>query len=127
MTADQSTGNEASREEFDNFFGTRQEKKAPKIPQHELDQLFAKIRKIDRYPMESTKTRNVLIVGRTRSGKSTAVGVLKDPCYIPKNMRYYCFYLAYLLKAFSLIPWMLNSKVSHWQTDLTKPSTALTL
>jgi len=56
------------------------------IPKEKTLELQNGIRKINQFCLESTETRNVLIVGRTRSGKSTAVGVLKDPCYEPKSM-----------------------------------------
>jgi len=52
----------------------------------ELNKLLREVRINNKYPMEETQTRNVLMVGKTRSGKSTAVGVLKDPCYEPKAM-----------------------------------------
>jgi predicted GTPase len=32
-----------------------------------------------------TETRNCLLCGRTRSGKTTTMGVLKDPCFSPKS------------------------------------------
>ncbi len=38
------------------------------------------------FPIEHTSVRNVLIVGKTRSGKSTAIGVLKNPCFNPNMM-----------------------------------------
>jgi len=72
-----------SSKEEDDFFAV---KKKEKISEEELNELFRNIRTRDRFPMEETKTRNVLIVGRTRSGKSTAVGVMKDPCFEPKDM-----------------------------------------
>jgi len=37
------------------------------------------------FELIETETRNVLLLGKTRSGKSTAVSVLKDPCYEPKD------------------------------------------
>jgi len=33
----------------------------------------------------ATETRNVLLCGRTRSGKTTVMNVLKDPCHSPTN------------------------------------------
>jgi len=56
------------------------------IPESEIAKLKKDIRERNEFSLEETKTRNVLIVGRTRSGKSTAVGVLKDPCHEPKAM-----------------------------------------
>jgi len=74
-----------SEEQDDNFFNLDDDKEE-KIDEEKIKELFMSIRKKNKYPMEETQTRNVLIVGRTRSGKSTAVGVLKDPCYEPKGM-----------------------------------------
>jgi len=68
------------------FFLDDGEEERPKIPQNDVDELTRKVRGQNQYSLEETKTRNVLMVGRTRSGKSTAVGVLKDPCFSPKEM-----------------------------------------
>lgn len=57
-----------------------------KLPADEVARLHNKVRNGNKYSLEETKTRNILMVGRTRSGKSTAVGVLKDPCFEPKEM-----------------------------------------
>lgn len=32
-----------------------------------------------------TETRNILLCGRTRSGKTTTMGILKDPCFSPQG------------------------------------------
>lgn len=55
------------------------------IPPDVLE-LQSKIRSKDKYSIELTETRNVLMVGRTRSGKTTVIGVLKDPCVEPSKM-----------------------------------------
>lgn len=52
----------------------------------EIDRLIADVLKADRYPIEETEIRNCLIVGRSRTGKSTACGVLKNPVYEPAGM-----------------------------------------
>lgn len=39
------------------------------------------VRRNNQYTLQLAQVRNVLVVGRTRSGKSTVVGVLKDPVY----------------------------------------------
>jgi len=64
----------------------KKKKKKKKLPVAEVIALQNQIRKENQFCLEETKTRNVLIVGRTRSGKSTAIGVLKDPCHEPKEM-----------------------------------------
>jgi len=71
-----------------NYFDEEEEEEVVKtvIPLEQILSLKKEIREHNKYSLEETKTRNVLIVGRTRSGKSTAVGVLKDPCYEPKDM-----------------------------------------
>jgi len=70
-----------------NFFQEDEEEiKKTSIPVEEINKLKKQVRGNNAYSLEETKTRNVLIVGRTRSGKSTAVGVLKDPCHEPKDM-----------------------------------------
>jgi len=56
------------------------------IPDDSVFKIRNEFRRQDHYPLEETKTRNVLIVGRSRAGKSTAVGVVKDACYEPKMM-----------------------------------------
>ena len=53
------------------------------VPSSQVDQAKQKVREMNEYGLIATATRNVLFVGKTRSGKSTAVGVLKDPCYQP--------------------------------------------
>jgi len=57
----------------------------PKIDQKIVDGVRKKIYSSNEYKFIETQTRNVLLVGRTRSGKSTTLGVLKDPCYIPET------------------------------------------
>jgi len=72
---------------FTNFYEKSPAKDTvKKIPIEDVKDLQYAIRKGDPFPLEATETRNVLIVGRTRSGKSTAIGVLKDPCHEPKEM-----------------------------------------
>ena len=56
------------------------------LPDTVLNEVKLKILKKDEYVLEHTETRNVIMVGRTRSGKSTAVGVLKNPCFQPEQM-----------------------------------------
>jgi len=48
-----------------------------------IEAVRGKIRTEDQYPLEATKTRNIIMLGRSGSGKSTAVAVLKDPCDLP--------------------------------------------
>jgi GTPase SAR1 family protein len=72
------------------------------IPEKELNDLKRTIRSKDNFPMEEAKTRNILMVGRCRAGKSTAIGVLKDPCYEPKGMSIFAETVNPKFQSFSL-------------------------
>jgi len=63
---------------------TSKEKKTP-LDENKINQTKLEIYKNNQYEFVSTETRNILLCGRTRSGKSTTMGVLKDPCYVPQN------------------------------------------
>jgi len=63
---------------------TSKEKKTP-LDENKINQTKLEIYKNNQYEFVSTETRNILLCGRTRSGKSTTMGVLKDPCYVPRN------------------------------------------
>eukprot|EP01091_Cochliopodium_minus_P005489 TRINITY_DN15405_c0_g1_i1.p1 TRINITY_DN15405_c0_g1~~TRINITY_DN15405_c0_g1_i1.p1 ORF type:complete len:388 (+),score=99.38 TRINITY_DN15405_c0_g1_i1:40-1203(+) len=39
----------------------------------------------NKYKLVQTDTRNVMLCGRTRSGKTTAINLLKDPCFNPSK------------------------------------------
>lgn len=63
----------------------------PEIPvntvtKDEIEQVIKWVREADEYKLEQTITRNVIIVGRTRSGKSTFVEVMKDVAFQPPQM-----------------------------------------
>jgi len=49
------------------------------LPTETIEKMKDFIRSANRYRLEISSVRNVMIVGKSRSGKSTAVGVLKDP------------------------------------------------
>jgi len=55
------------------------------LSQEVVDTVRLQIYNNNEFKLIETDTRNVLLVGRTRSGKSTTMEVLKDPCYIPKS------------------------------------------
>jgi hypothetical protein len=57
----------------------------PKVTEEQITKLRLGILDANKYRLEQSDIRNVLVVGRTRSGKSTAVGVLKDPTFQPKD------------------------------------------
>lgn len=40
---------------------------------------------MNKYILVNTEQRNILLCGRTRSGKTTAIRVLKNPCYQPEK------------------------------------------
>jgi hypothetical protein len=52
----------------------------------EVKALERKVRLQNIYNLQPTAHRAILAVGRSRSGKSTMIGVLKDPCFKPKPM-----------------------------------------
>jgi len=55
-----------------------------KLTVNQINLVKNKIRSLDKYPLESTKTRNIIMLGRSGSGKSTAIDVLKDICSVPR-------------------------------------------
>lgn len=54
------------------------------ISDRELDAVRREI--TNKYPIDHTEIRNCLLVGRSRAGKSTACGVLKNPVHQPSGM-----------------------------------------
>eukprot|EP01091_Cochliopodium_minus_P010573 TRINITY_DN2832_c0_g2_i1.p1 TRINITY_DN2832_c0_g2~~TRINITY_DN2832_c0_g2_i1.p1 ORF type:complete len:370 (+),score=54.08 TRINITY_DN2832_c0_g2_i1:9-1118(+) len=54
-----------------------------KLPIERINFCKNKVYNLNKYQLKETNTRNVLLCGRTRSGKSTCVSLLKDPCYSP--------------------------------------------
>lgn len=95
MTSTSSTQDDFFKEEIE-------ESKRNPIPSDQIAALKADVRSNNKYSLEETKTRNVLIVGRTRSGKSTAVGILKDPCFEPKQMSIFSDTVEPKFQSFSL-------------------------
>jgi len=74
----------------------------PTIAEAERDEVRKIIYRNDEYKFIETETRNVLLVGRTRSGKSTAMEVLKDPCYVPKSDTIFSETVEPAFKSFSI-------------------------
>lgn len=72
------------------------------IPLDDVRRLQDRIQKANKYSLEETATRNILIVGRTRTGKSTAVGVMKNPTYEPKKMSLFSDSVDAKFQSFSL-------------------------
>jgi len=56
------------------------------INPEELKNLIEEIQSNNEYLVERTETRNILMVGRARAGKSTTGQILKDPCFQPNEM-----------------------------------------
>jgi GTP-binding protein EngB required for normal cell division len=52
----------------------------------ELQSIHDAVRRQDQFRLEEAEIRNVIMVGRSRSGKSTAINVLRDPCYTPEAL-----------------------------------------
>jgi len=59
---------------------------APMLSKIEIEDLKNKFRLGNKFPLETAETRNILIIGKSRSGKSTAIDVLKDPCFQASGM-----------------------------------------
>jgi len=55
----------------------------PTLSDREIKDVQNKIRELDKYPIEETKTRNIIMLGRSGSGKSTATSLIKDICAKP--------------------------------------------
>lgn len=55
-----------------------------KLDVQQIQAVKDKIRSFDKFPLESTKTRNIIMLGRSGSGKSTAIDILKDICAQPR-------------------------------------------
>jgi GTPase SAR1 family protein len=66
----------------DTFFTKRA--KTP-LSESKRDDIKKEIYVHNAFEFVETETRNCLLVGRTRSGKTTAMGILKDPCYSPNS------------------------------------------
>jgi len=56
------------------------------VPLDVIENLKDFVRNANRHRLEISSVRNVMIVGKSRSGKSTAVGVLKDPTHEAETM-----------------------------------------
>jgi GTP-binding protein EngB required for normal cell division len=81
---EKSSGSESDDDETDNIILDNISRN--EIDLDNLEKTRAKMRSGFGYHLQETETRNVIFLGRTRTGKSTAVGVLKDICYDPKPM-----------------------------------------
>jgi GTP-binding protein EngB required for normal cell division len=57
------------------------------------------------------------MVGRTRSGKSTAVGVLKNPCFQPEKMSIFSQTRGASLQSFAIVPKEQNMKMTFNMID----------
>jgi len=67
------------------FSWTLNEEEVATLSEAEVEEVKGQLRGRDDYVLEETETRNVIMVGRTRSGKSTTIGVLKDTCFKPEG------------------------------------------
>lgn len=57
----------------------------PGVTREELSQAKQAVWAQNGFELIGTSNRNVLFLGKTRSGKSTAISVMKDPCHAPEN------------------------------------------
>jgi len=60
-------------------------KKKDVLSEQQMADVQMAIYRHNEYEFVETETRNCLLCGRTRSGKTTTMGVLKDPCFSPKS------------------------------------------
>jgi len=67
------------------YFDFKEDEKDTIDPE-DLRNLIEEIQLNNEFQMERTKTRNILMVGRARAGKSTTGHILKDPCFQPEEM-----------------------------------------
>lgn len=65
------------------FFASRKTREG--VAEKQRDAIRKEVYLHNEYEFVETETRNCLLCGRTRSGKTTTMGVLKDPCYSPKG------------------------------------------
>lgn len=60
------------------------------------------VRKQDPYPMEETSTRNLIMLGRSGSGKTTAINIIKDICAKPQPRSLFSDTVGARFQSFSL-------------------------
>jgi GTPase Era involved in 16S rRNA processing len=62
------------------------EDEEPPVENEVAREVQHEIRDANKYKFEHSEVRNIICVGRTRSGKTTATRVLQDLCYQPEKM-----------------------------------------
>jgi GTPase SAR1 family protein len=67
-----------------------------------VDNIRMVVHENNKHVLESAMTRNVLILGKSRSGKSTMIGVLKDPTYAAEQLSLFANKEGPQFQAFSL-------------------------
>lgn len=78
-------GNVAANVSFspnEDFFSKKEKKQLDLVS---IDKVKLNVYIHNAFEFVETETRNILLCGRTRSGKTTTMGVLKDPCYSPQS------------------------------------------
>jgi GTPase SAR1 family protein len=68
----------------------------------EVDEIRKVVHNNNKHVLESASTRNVLILGKSRSGKSTMIGVLKDPTFAAEELSLFANKMEAQFQAFSL-------------------------
>lgn len=71
------------------FFSGRRSWLDESDPVPDFDQVMRDVKKWsdanNRYPFRRTITHNLLLMGKTRTGKTTVAKVLENPCYVPPD------------------------------------------
>jgi GTPase SAR1 family protein len=68
----------------------------------EVDTIRKVVHDNNKHVLESASTRNVLILGKSRSGKSTMIGVLKDPTFAAEELSLFANKMDPQFQSFSL-------------------------
>jgi len=85
-----------------NFVLEEEVKQGTLLKDHEINGVQRSIRKQDKFPLEETQTRNIIMLGRSGSGKTTAIGVFKDPCSLPRPQSLFSDTVGARFQSFSL-------------------------
>jgi len=74
----------------------------PILTQDKINAVQRKLRSLDNFPLEETRTRNLLMLGRSGSGKSTAICIIKDTCALPQPQSLFSDTVGPRFQSFSL-------------------------
>jgi GTPase SAR1 family protein len=72
------------------------------LPNEVIREIQNRVRSKDPFPIEETKTRNIIMLGRSGSGKTTAINVIKDICAKPQRRSLFSDTVGARFQSFSL-------------------------